>query len=107
MKHTYYPEVKGLNSLSLGLEGSAKMMVKLITDDTVCIEIERGGHTPDHTHKDKERVVVMSGSGEIKLGEERKSIKTADFLEFDADEQHQILNDQDETLVFMCFRNQN
>jgi len=106
MKHIYCPNVEGLDSQSLGLDGSAKMIVKLISDYSVCIEIQPDGHTPDHTHNDKERVIVMSGEGEIKLGEGRKNIKPGDFIEFDPDEQHQIINNSDEVLVFMCFRNQ-
>ena len=106
MKHVYCPDVEGMDSLALGLEGSAKMMLKLLSEDSVWIEIEPGGHTPDHTHNDKERVVVMSGSGEIKAGEERKNIKEGDFLEFEPDEQHQAINNSDEMLVLLCFRNQ-
>ena len=105
MKHVYYPDVKGLDSLALGLEGSAKMMVKPIPDDLFCLEIAPGGHTPDHQHGDRERLIVMSGEGEIKLGEERKRIKPGDFMEFGMDEQHQVYNDGRETLMLMCFRN--
>jgi len=106
MKHVYCPDVEGLDSLSLGLEGSSKMMLRLLSEDSVWIEIEPGGHTPDHTHNDKERVVVMSGNGVIKVGEERKNIKEGDFLEFAPDEQHQAVNNSDDVLVFLCFRNQ-
>ncbi len=106
MKHVHCPDVDGVDSLSIGLEGSANMIVKFISDDSVFIEIEPGGHTPDHTHSDKERVVVLSGKGEIKIAGERKNIKPSDFIEFDTDEQHQIINNNDEVLAFMCFRNQ-
>jgi len=106
MKHVYCPDVEGLDSLSLGLEGSSKMMLKLLSEDSVWIEIEPGGHTPDHKHNDKERSVVISGKGEIKVGEERKNIKEGDFLEFEADEQHQVINNSDDILVVLCFRNQ-
>jgi len=107
MKHIGYPEVKGLDAQSLGLEGSAKMIVKPLSDFTVCIEILPGGHTPDHKHNDKERLVVISGRGEMKLGEQRKKIKPGDFIEFDPDEQHQINNNSDTVLVLICFRDQN
>ncbi len=106
MKHVYYPDVEGLDSLSLGVKDSAKMLVKLMSDDSVCIELEPKGHTPDHAHKDKERIVVMSGKGEIKAGEERIDIKSWDFVEIDSEEEHQIRNNSDELLVLMCFRNQ-
>ena len=106
MKHIYYTDVEGIDSLSLGLEGSSKMIVRLLSDYSVCIEIQPEGHTPDHTHTDKERVIVMSGEGEIKLGNERRNIKPGDFIEFDRDEQHQVINNRRDVLVFMCFRGQ-
>ena len=106
MKQIYYPVVEGMDSQSLGLEGSAKMMLKFLSDNSVCIEIEPDGHTPDHKHSDKERIVVMSGKGEIKTEKGRKSIKPGEFLEFDSDEQHQIINNSEENLIFICFRNQ-
>ena len=106
MKHVYYPDVEGIDALSLGLEGSAKMQVKILSDDSVCLEIAPEGHTPDHTHADKERVLVVSGMGEIKLRGERRDIKPGDFIEFDVNEQHQIINNHDDLLVIMCFRNQ-
>jgi quercetin dioxygenase-like cupin family protein len=106
MKHIYCPEVEGLNSRVLGLEGSANMVVKLLSEDSVCIVIEPGGHTPNHVHDDKERVVVMSGEGEVRLDEGRTNIKPGDFVEFGATERHQILNNGNGALTFMCFRNQ-
>jgi mannose-6-phosphate isomerase-like protein (cupin superfamily) len=106
MKHVYCPDVQGLDSLSLGLEGSRKMMLRLLSEDSVWIEIEPGGHTPDHAHSDKERGVVMSGIGAVKVGEERIDIKEGDFIEFDPDEQHQVINTGDNALVMLCFRNQ-
>ena len=106
MKHVYFQNTESIDSLTLGLEGSAKMAVKLVSDETVVIELEPGGHTPDHTHGDKERLVVLSGEGEIKVAGGQKKIKPGDFLEFDSDEAHQIINTGKETLAFFCFRNQ-
>jgi len=106
MKHVYCPDVQGLDSLSIGLEGSRKMMLRLLSEDSVWIEIEPGGYTPDHAHSDKERLLVVSGTGEIKVGKERKQIQESDFIEFDPGEQHQAINNSDDVLVFLCFRNQ-
>jgi quercetin dioxygenase-like cupin family protein len=106
MKHIHCPEVEGLDSRALGLEGSANMTVKRLSQNSVCIVIEPGGHTPNHAHDDKERIVVISGKGEIVLDEGRKDIKHEDFVEFDAKERHQILNNGSDALTFMCFRNQ-
>ena len=106
MKHIYYPELEELDSLALGLQGSARMTLKVMSEDSVCIQIAPGGCTPDHSHEDKERSVVISGKGEVKLGEARRAINPGDFLEFEAGEQHQILNNSNENLMFLCFRNQ-
>ena len=106
MKHVYFPDEKSIDSLALGLEGSAKMAVKLVSDETVVIALEPGGHTPDHTHGDKERLVVLSGEGELEVESGRKKIKPDDFIEFDSGEAHQIINSGEEKLVFFCFRNQ-
>ena len=106
MKHVHCPSVEGLDALSVGLEGSAKMVLRPLSEDSVCIELYPKGHTPDHAHHDKERLVVISGNGEIKVSGRRQAIKSQDFIEVDADEQHQVVNSGDEKLAFVCFRNQ-
>ena len=106
MKHLYCPEVESFDALSLGLEGAEKMKLKLLSEDSVWIELEPGGQTPDHKHDDKERLVVMSGRGTIKLGEQWEEVQLNDFIEFHAKERHQIINTSDELLSIMCFRNQ-
>ena len=106
MKHVYCPDVQGVDSQVFGLEGSSKMIVKMLSNDSFCIEIQPNGHTPEHAHNDKERLIVMSGEGEIKLEQDTKHIKPDEFIEFDPDEQHQIINNSDEVLILICFRNQ-
>jgi len=106
MRHLYCPDVESFDALSLGLDGTEKMKLRLLSEDSVWIELEPGGHAPDHKHDDKERVVVMSGRGIIKLLDEQKEIKTNDFIELHANEQHQLINTSDELLVILCFRNQ-
>ena len=106
MKHLYCPDVESLDALALRLEGANKMALKLLSEDSVWIELEPGGHTPDHKHQDKERVIVISGRGSIKFGEQQKEIQPNDFIEFDVNEPHQVLNTSNEMLAIMCFRNQ-
>lgn len=106
MKHVHFPDVEGLDSLSIGLEGSARMRVKPGSQNSVCIEFAPGGHSPDHAHEDKERLVVISGSGEIVVDDGPRRIRPGDFIEFGSAERHQIVNSGDEPLVVMCFRNQ-
>ena len=54
MKHIYCPDVEGIDACALGLEGAKKMTVKLLSEDSVWIELEPEGHTPGHSHGDKE-----------------------------------------------------
>ncbi len=106
MKHAHFPEVDGIDAQELGLQGAEKMQVKLLSENSVCLELEPGGNSPDHNHEDIERIVVMSGAGECKTQDGRKPLQPCDFVEFEADEQHQIINTGDKPLVLMCFRNQ-
>ena len=106
MKHLHCPHVEGFDALALGLEGSAKMKIKLLSDDSLWIELAPQGHTPDHSHGDKERALIINGMGELKVGGERKAIKTGDFIELDPDESHQFRNNSNDMLALVCFRNQ-
>jgi len=106
LKHLYCPTVEGFDALALGLEGAEKMKLRLLSEDSVWIELEPGGHTPEHAHDDKERFMVVSGSGQIKVGEKLEPVQSNDFIEFDANERHQVLNTGEDILIIMCFRNQ-
>jgi mannose-6-phosphate isomerase-like protein (cupin superfamily) len=105
MKHLHCTDVEGFDGPDLGLDGTGKMKLRILSEDSMWIELEPGGFTPDHKHDDKERMVVMSGKGIIKLGDQRKEIKPNDFIEV-ANEDHQIINTGNDLLAFMCFRNQ-
>ena len=105
MKHLHCTDVEGYNAAVLGLEGTEKMKLRLLSDNSTWIELEPGGYTPDHKHNDKERLVVMSGTGVLKLGDQRQEIKPNDFIEV-SDEDHQIINTGKDLLAFVCFRNQ-
>ncbi|MGD0276094.1 MAG: cupin domain-containing protein [Syntrophales bacterium] len=105
MKHLHCTDVTSFDAHALGLESTEKMKIRLLSEDSVWIELEPGGYTPDHKHDDKERMVVMSGKGIIKLGDNRTEIQPDDFIEV-ANEDHQIINTGKDLLAFMCFRNQ-
>ena len=106
MKHLHYPDVEAVDSLALGLEGSERMVLRLLSEDSVCIELAPGGRTPHHAHPDKERFVVISGEGRITVNEEQRPLGPRDFVELGGNERHQIVNNGPEKLVFVCFRNQ-
>ncbi|MDY6822478.1 MAG: cupin domain-containing protein [Thermodesulfobacteriota bacterium] len=106
MKHLHYPEIDSLDAAAVGLDGAEKVSLKLLSDNIVVLELAPGGHTPDHTHGDKERIIVMAGTGIVKSDQHQTPIHHPDFLEFAPDEPHQIINTGEYTLVLMCFRNQ-
>jgi len=105
MKYLQCMEVASFDAPALGLEGTEKMKLRLLSENSTWIELEPGGYTPDHKHDDKERIVIMSGTGVIKLGDRRQEIKPNDFIEV-SDELHQLINTGHDLLAFVCFRNQ-
>lgn len=105
MKHIHCSEAQWYQAAELGLEGTKEMQLCILSEDSVQIQLGEGGHTPDHIHDDKERLVIMSGSGIIRLQAEQIEIQPDDFVEID-NEQHQIINTGNSPLVFMAFRNQ-
>ena len=105
MKHLHCTEVDCFDALALGLQGTEGMTLRILSDDSTWIELQPGGHTPDHRHNDKELIVVMSGNAVIKLGNQSKDIRPNAFREV-SEEDHQIINTGNEVFAFMCFRNQ-
>ncbi len=105
MKHLNCKDAGSFDAKALGLEGAEKMKLRLLSDDSTWIELEPGGYTPDHKHEDKERIVIMSGKGVIKLLDRSQEIKPDDFIEIVAEE-HQLINTGNDLLAFVCFRNQ-
>jgi len=106
MKQLQCKEVDSYDAALLGLQGTKGMKLRLLSDDSSWIELEPGGYTPiDHKHEDKERMVVLAGTGVIKLEDQQKEISPNDFIEVH-NEYHQLVNTGNETLIFLCFRNQ-
>ena len=67
MKHLHCANVEAFDAQALGLDGAKHMTLKLLSDDSVWIVLEPEGHTPGHSHDDKERMVVMAPGDEIDL----------------------------------------
>ena len=106
MKQLHCKEVEIYEASALGLQGTKGMNLRILSEDSSWIEIEPGGHTPiDHQHEDKERMLILSGKGIIRLEGQQKEIKPNDFIEVH-NEYHQLVNTGNEPLTFMCFRNQ-
>jgi len=106
MKQLQCKEVEAYEASALGLQGTKGMYLRILSDDSSWIELEPGGYTPiDHKHEDKERIVVITGKGIIKLEDKQKEIKPSDFIEVH-NEYHQLVNTGNEPFIFVCFRNQ-
>lgn len=105
MKHLHINDVESYDASVFGFEGIEKWKVRLLSDNSVCNELEPGGYTPaQHEHADSiERGVVLSGKGVIIHGNNRIEIQAHDFYEI-VEGNHQYVNTGNEPLVFVCFR---
>lgn len=66
------------------------------------IEIEPGGNTPEHSHPYEHENFIVSGEGDLLLGEERVPVKTGDVAFVPPDVRHQYRNRGERPLVFLC-----
>ncbi len=64
--------------------------------------IEPGGHTPYHTHSWEHEVYVLSGIGQVMLGETTHEISTGTVVLILPDEEHNFVNTGSEPLNFLC-----
>lgn len=61
---------------------------------------------PYHYHlANEEAILILSGNGMLRLGEEKVKVNKDDYiaLPIGADHAHQIINDSDEPLLYLCF----
>ena len=102
---------KDTASNRLGIPGAEGVMVRLLVgpDDgasefvMMLLEIEPGGHTPDHHHPWEEEIFVKSGDGKLKTKDGEKPIRSGDALFFASDEPHQFHNTGAGALELICF----
>ena len=65
-------------------------------------EVEPRAHTPFHTHPWEHEIFVLEGSGVVRgEGEERK-ISPGDVVLILPEERHQLINDEEKLLRFIC-----
>ena len=65
-------------------------------------EVEPGGYTPHHTHPWEHEIYILSGRG-LAVGEEgEKPIKPGDVIYIPPGERHQLRNNGDKPLRFLC-----
>jgi quercetin dioxygenase-like cupin family protein len=64
--------------------------------------IEPGGHTPYHTHSWEHEIYVLSGTGEVHLGESRHKLSAGTVVLVLPDEAHNFENTGNGPLDFLC-----
>ncbi len=64
--------------------------------------IEPGGHTPYHTHPWEHEVYILSGTGEMRLGESRHNLSSGTVVLVLPEEPHSFENTGNEPLDFLC-----
>jgi quercetin dioxygenase-like cupin family protein len=73
--------------------------------DNFCMrlfEVEPGGYTPKHIHDWEHEIFIHYGKGEVYSNGSWKPISVDDAIFIPANEEHQIRNNTQEILVFLC-----
>ena len=65
-------------------------------------EVEPGGNTPKHIHDWEHEIFIHSGKGEAYSNGSWHPVSTNDAIFIPANEEHQIRNNAQEKLVFLC-----
>ena len=90
--------------------GSSKLKIRwLITKETGAenfamrlFEMEAGGHSPLHSHSWEHEVFILEGEGLVVCGKEEKNFKTGDFIFLPPNEKHQLKNNSEKPVKFLC-----
>ena len=69
---------------------------------TSCRRRAPGGCTPFHKHEWEHEVLILSGEGIVKEGNEEHRITSGDAIFAPAHKEHQFMNTGKETLSFLC-----
>jgi quercetin dioxygenase-like cupin family protein len=75
--------------------GSSRYAVRRFT-------VKPGGLIAHHIHKYEEAVYIISGSTEVCVGREKRSMKRGDFVFIKGDVPHSFMNRGEEDLEFIC-----
>jgi len=73
--------------------------------DNFCMrvfEVEKNGHTPRHTHEWEHEIFFHSGIGEVLSEGKWTKVFPGTALLVPGNEEHQIRNQEDAPLVFVC-----
>ncbi len=64
--------------------------------------LEKGGHTPHHTHASEHLNYILQGTGEVMDGDTPRAVSTGDYILVPPHQKHQYRNTGKGPLVFMC-----
>ncbi len=65
-------------------------------------ELEPGGHSREERHPYDHGILFLRGNGQVTLGDEVHAVTRGDVVYIDPDETHQIINNGDEMLGWLC-----
>ena len=90
--------------------GSSKLKVRwLITKETGAenfamrlFELEAGGHSPFHSHPWEHEVFILEGEGLVVSEEKEVKFKAGDVIFLPSNEKHQLRNNGDKSVKFLC-----
>lgn len=106
MKILHYQDVKAKDAD----EGASKLKMRwLITKEMGAenfamrlFEMERGGHSPFHSHPWEHEVFILEGEGLV-VGEEReRKFKAGNAIFIPPNEKHQFKNNGQKIVKFLC-----
>ena len=100
MKIIRYQDVESIESEKVGIRDAKKLGVRLLIGkgdgalnfSMSVLELDPGGHTPNHSHEREEQLFVISGSGELKTNEGSYNLGPGTAVFFQSDELHQVIN---------------
>jgi quercetin dioxygenase-like cupin family protein len=75
--------------------GAKRIQLRLFT-------IDIGGYTPLEKHEHEHEIFVLKGRGTLKSEEKEFEIKPGDAIFIKSNELHQIINNSNEILQFLC-----
>ena len=91
-------------------EGASKLKVRwLITKEMGApnfamrlFEMEPKGHSPFHSHPWEHEVFILEGEGLVVSDQGEKKVRAGDAVFILPNEKHQLKNNGDKTLKFLC-----
>jgi quercetin dioxygenase-like cupin family protein len=66
------------------------------------IEVEPGGHTPDHTHAFEHENFVIEGQGRVRIGDEWHDVQVGDVIFVPGGARHTYVNTGKAAFKFLC-----